>query len=108
EMLNKRENALDKLEGLGKNRQSIPRLTRVKSTLREKYISWLKVLKTPNIDFNISFEQDFSPVLGFETLEQLKGSTKVRAILAYRSALIESMLELENKSFMFAIFDTPK
>ncbi|MBJ8957610.1 hypothetical protein [Citrobacter youngae] len=108
EMLNKRENALDKLEGLGKNRQSIPRLTRVKSTLREKYISWLKVLKTPNIDFNISFEQDFSPVLGFETLEQLKGSTKVRAILAYRSALIESMLELENKSFMFAVFDTPK
>jgi len=108
EMLNKRENALDKLEGLGKNRQSIPRLTRVKSTLREKYISWLKVLKNPNIDFNISFEQDFSPVLGFETLEQLKGSTKVRAILAYRSALIESMLELENKSFMFAIFDTPK
>ncbi|MGP2715702.1 hypothetical protein ACTVKN_20695 [Serratia marcescens] len=108
EMLNKRENALDKLEGLGKNRQSIPRLTRVKSTLREKYISWLKVLKTPNVDFNISFEQDFSPVLGFETLEQLKGSTKVRAILAYRSALIESMLELENKSFMFAIFDTPK
>jgi len=108
EMLNKRENALDKLEGLGKNRQSIPRLTRVKSTLREKYISWLKVLKTPNIDFNISFEQDFSPVLGFETLEQLKGSTKVRAILAYRSALIESMLELENKSFMFTIFDTPK
>ncbi|HFK4065073.1 TPA: hypothetical protein ACG1UU_002483 [Kluyvera ascorbata] len=108
EMLNKRENALDKLEGLGKNRQSIPRLTRVKSTLREKYISWLKVLKTPNIDFNISFEQDFSPILGFETLEQLKGSTKVRAILAYRSALIESMLELENKSFMFAIFDTPK
>lgn len=108
EMLNKREHALDKLEGLGKNRQSIPRLTRVKSTLRENYISWLKVLKTPNVDFNISFEHDFSPILGYETLEQLKGSTKVRAILAYRSALIETMLELENKSFMFAIFDTPK
>lgn len=108
EMLNKRESALDKLDGLDKNRQSIPRLAKVKTTLREKFISWLKVLKTPNIDYNITFEHEFNPVMGYETLDQLKGSTKVRAILAYRSALIESMLELDNKSFMFAIFDTPK
>lgn len=108
EMLNKREYALDELASLDKNRQSIPRLAKVKSTLREKFINWLKVLKTPNIDFNVTFENDFSPIMGYETLEQLKGSTKVRAILAYRSALIESLLELDNKSFMFAIFDTPK
>ncbi|MGK4461598.1 AAA family ATPase [Yersinia enterocolitica] len=108
EMLNKRENALDKLAGLDKNRQSIPRLAKVKTTLRDKFINWLKVLKTPNIDFNVTFENDFNPIMGYETLDQLKGSTKVRAILAYRSALIESMLELDNKSFMFAIFDTPK
>jgi len=108
EMLNKRENALDKLAGLDKNRQSIPRLAKVKTTLRDKFINWLKVLKTPNIDFNVTFENDFNPIMGYETLDQLKGSTKVRAILAYRSALIESMLELDSKSFMFAIFDTPK
>ena len=108
EMLNKRESALDKLDGLDKNRQSIPRLAKVKTTLREKFINWLKILKTPNIDYSITFEYEFSPVMGYETLDQLKGSTKVRAILAYRSALIESMLELDNKSFMFAIFDTPK
>ncbi|PAX77567.1 hypothetical protein [Citrobacter sp. TSA-1] len=108
EMLNKREYALDKLAGLEKNRQSIPRLTKIKSTLRDKFINWLKILKTPNIDFNVTFENDFSPVMGNETLEQLKGSTKVRAILAYRTALIESLLELDCKFFMFAIFDTPK
>ncbi|EOC1534535.1 hypothetical protein ACI1AU_003882 [Cronobacter turicensis] len=108
EMLNKREYALDELAGLEKNRQSIPRLAKIKTTLREKFINWLKVLKTPNIDFNVTFENDFSPIMGYETLEQLKGSTKVRAILAYRTALIESMLELGCKSFMFAIFDTPK
>jgi DNA repair exonuclease SbcCD ATPase subunit len=108
EMLNKREYALDELSGLEKNRQSIPRLAKIKTTLRDKFINWLKVLKTPNIDFNVTFENDFSPIMGYETLEQLKGSTKVRAILAYRTALIESMLELDCKSFMFAIFDTPK
>lgn len=108
EMLNKREYALDELAGLEKNRQLIPRLAKIKTTLRDKFINWLKVLKTPNIDFNIAFENDFSPIMGYETLEQLKGSTKVRAILAYRTALIESMLELDCKSFMFAIFDTPK
>ncbi|MCK6655559.1 AAA family ATPase [Enterobacter asburiae] len=108
EMLNKREYALDELAGLEKNRQSIPRLAKIKTTLRDKFINWLKVLKTPNIDFNVTFENDFSPIMGYETLEQLKGSTKVRAILAYRTALIESMLELDCKSFMFAIFDTPK
>lgn len=106
EMLNKREHALDELDGLDKNRQTIPRLAKVKTTLRDKFIFWLKVLKTPNIDFNITFENDFSPIMGYETLEQLKGSTKSRAILAYRSALIESMIELNCKSFMFAIFDT--
>ena len=108
EMLNKREYALDELAGLEKNRQLIPRLAKIKTTLRDKFINWLKVLKTPNIDFNVTFENDFSPIMGYETLEQLKGSTKVRAILAYRTALIESMLELDCKSFMFAIFDTPK
>ncbi|MBS6739005.1 MAG: hypothetical protein KH310_13095 [Enterobacteriaceae bacterium] len=108
EMLNKRDYALDELASLEKNRQSIPRLAKVKTILRYKFINWLKILKTPNIDFNVTFENDFSPVMGYETLEQLKGSTKVRAILAYRSALIESLLELDNNSFMFAIFDTPK
>jgi hypothetical protein len=108
EMLNKRDNTLERLEGLDKNRQIIPGLAKVKNTLKEKFIRWLKVLKTPNIDFNITFEHDFIPIMGYEKLDQLKGSTKVRAILAYRSALIESMLELDNKSFMFAIFDTPK
>ncbi|HCJ9796705.1 TPA: AAA family ATPase [Escherichia coli] len=108
EILNKREHALDELDGLDKNRQTIPRLAKIKTTLRDKFIFWLKVLKTPNIDFNITFENDFSPIMGYETLEQLKGSTKSRAILAYRSALIESMIELNCKSFMFAIFDTPK
>lgn len=108
EMLNKRDYALDELASLEKNRQSIPRLAKVKTILRDKFINWLKILKTPNIDFNVTFENDFSPVMGYETLEQLKGSTKVRAILAYRSALIESLLELDNNSFMFAIFDTPK
>lgn len=108
EMLNKREYALDELSGLEKNRQSIPRLAKIKTTIRDNFINWLKVLKTPNIDFNVTFENDFSPIMGYETLEQLKGSTKVRAILAYRTALIESMLELDCKSFMFAIFDTPK
>lgn len=108
EILNKREYALDELAGLEKNRQLIPRLAKIKTTIRDKFINWLKVLKTPNIDFNVTFENDFSPIMGYETLDQLKGSTKVRAILAYRTALIESMLELDCKSFMFAIFDTPK
>ncbi|MCB5316333.1 hypothetical protein LH413_02295 [Yersinia massiliensis] len=108
ENLNKRELALDRVETLRKGRGSIPRITKLKIDLRLAYIRWLEILNTLNIDKNISFKDDFYPELGNEKLTHLKGSTRVRAILAYKAALVELMCVSGTMPFKFIIFDTPK
>ncbi len=108
ETINKRDSALDRKESINNVRANLPGLIKIKSEIREAYIKWLDVLNIINVSKNISFKDDFSPLLGNESIEQLKGSTRVRAILAYRAALIETIAKHGIKSFEFIIFDTPK
>ncbi|MEG1313272.1 MAG: hypothetical protein RSD40_03060 [Bacilli bacterium] len=108
ETINKRNSALDRKESINNARANLPSLIKIKNEIRETYIKWLDVLNIINVSKNISFKDDFSPLLGNENIEQLKGSTRVRAILAYRAALIETIARYGVKSFEFIIFDTPK
>ncbi|CNJ77133.1 hypothetical protein [Yersinia pseudotuberculosis] len=108
ENLNKRELAQDRVETLKKGKGIIPRVTKLKIDLKLAYIKWLEILNTLNIDKNITFKDDFYPNLGSEVLTQLKGSTRVRAILAYKAALVELMCVGDKMPFKFIIFDTPK
>lgn len=106
--LNKREQALDRQAALQKDSGIIPKLTKLKKEISLSYVKWLDILNTSNISKNISFRDDFYPILGSEKLEQLKGSTKSRAILAYRAALIEIMGKTGLCPLKFIILDTPK
>ncbi|MEY0608339.1 hypothetical protein AB7402_18965 [Providencia rettgeri] len=108
EYSNKRDSALDRKESITKNFTNLPKLIKIKNQLRELYIKWLDIMNTTNVNRNISFKDDFSPILGNESIEQLKGSTKVRAILAYRASLIETIAMSDQKAFDFIILDTPK
>ncbi|MCI5140005.1 MAG: hypothetical protein D3922_16715 [Candidatus Electrothrix sp. AR1] len=64
-------------------------------------------LDPPNVSRDITFRDDFSPEFGKETVSQLKGSTRIRIVLAFHSAILE--LAAKNDSvFNFLILDTPK
>jgi hypothetical protein len=54
------------------------------------------------------YKDDFTPVFGTETILQLKGSTRIRAVLAYHAALLALYCSFRNGGFRFLLLDTPK
>jgi len=108
EVIKKRGQALEKYQSFSTDRSSIPGLIKLKSDLRQYFLNWLDVIHTSNISHDITFKNDFTPILGKETISQLKGSTRIRAVLAFHAALLELMVEHESLSFGFLILDTPK
>ena len=106
-LLNRRNSALEKDESFKSVSTITPELSRIRADLRKAFISWLEELHTPNISRDITFKNDFEPVMGKETIGQLSGSTKVRAVLAYHAALIE-VLVMSNSPIKLLVLDTPK
>jgi len=106
--LNKRNDALEKYESTQVSRSNTPDLIRVRSDLRKSFLVWLDRLHTPsNVSRDITFRNDFEPVMGNEQISQLSGSTKVRVVLAFHAALIENLVA--NKSpIKLLVLDTPK
>jgi hypothetical protein len=99
--------ALDKYESFGSSHSLNPSLIRLKADLRQLLLNWMDELHTTNISRDITFKNDFTPILGKEVVAQLTGSTKVRAILAFHAAILE--LAAQHFSvFKFLILDTPK
>ncbi|MCT6700346.1 AAA family ATPase [Rheinheimera sp. 4Y26] len=103
-----RNKAYEKLQSLSNSKSTSPELIKLKHELKDLFIKWLDAIHTTNISKNITFVDDFVPVLGVETIKQLKGSTKIRAVLAFHAALIELLVSKPYKNFRFIILDTPK
>jgi DNA repair exonuclease SbcCD ATPase subunit len=106
--LHKRHVALEKYESLQTSRSSTPDLVRVRSDLRKTFLVWLDLLHTPsNVSRDITFRNDFEPVMGNEQISQLSGSTKVRVVLAFHAALIQNLVA-EKSPIKLLVLDTPK
>lgn len=103
-----RNKALEKYQSFSTDRALIPGLVRLKADLRQCFLNWLDELHTSNISRDITFKDDFTPILGKETISQLSGSTRIRAVLAYHAALLELIAIQSSSSFKFLILDTPK
>lgn len=103
-----RNKALEKYQSYSMSNTKNPNISKFKSELRNIYIRWLDILKTPNIDKEILFDSNFRPEFGSERLTQLKGSTLTRAVLAYHASLFELMCINNCLSFGFIVFDTPR
>ena len=108
DVLESREQALDRYQSFTPQKSSIPKIVQLKSDLRQIFLSWLDIINTENISRDISFKEDFTPELGTEKISQFKGSTRVRAVLAFHAALIELILLKTKNNFGFLILDTPK
>tara|TARA_R110001583_G_scaffold195518_1_gene374953 strand:+ start:4423 stop:6189 length:1767 start_codon:yes stop_codon:yes gene_type:complete len=104
--LNRREVALNSYEAYRTGGKVDLRLAGFKKKLRLSFIEWLGELKTSNISHDITFKDDFEPVLGDESVNQLSGSTGSRAVLAFHAALLE--IAATSSPFKFLILDAPK
>lgn len=102
-----RDKALENYEAFGVLRSTNPNLIRLRTDLRQLFLDWMEELHTTNVSRDVTFIDDFAPVLGNEPISQLKGSTKVRTILAFHAAILELAGEF-GSSFKFLILDTPK
>lgn len=108
ETFNRRNEALAEYESFTSERKSNPNLIKIRNGLRNKFLDWLDILNTQNINKDISFKDDFTPVLGTEMITQLRGSTKVRAVLAFHAALLDLTIERSECLINFFILDAPK
>lgn len=107
-VLNRRNSALEKHESLQTSRASTPDVVRIRADLRRAFLIWLDRLHTPsNVSRDITFRNDFEPVMGNERISQLSGSTKVRVVLAFHAALIDRLVE-EGSPMKLLVLDTPK
>lgn len=105
----KRNRALEVYNSYSNNdRKEIPSILRVKNDLRKKLTKWLDVLRTKNISYDISFTNDFMPILGSERISNLTGSTLTRVVLAFHAAFFEVVASQGGVGFKFLILDTPK
>lgn len=102
-----REAALNAFQELGSTRTFSPELIRIRSDFRKLLLRWLDILGTINVNYDISFKNDFLPIFGTESVGQLKGSTKLRTVLAYHAAFIELTSTMQGALRLF-ILDTPK
>ena len=103
-----RDKALSLFESFSVERSSSPELIKIRADLRRNFIEWLDILHTHNVSKDVTFKDDFTPLLGVETIAQLKGSTKIRAVLAYHAAVFQTFAEKNVAGFRFLILDTPK
>ena len=108
EVKNERNTAYEKYRAMGTSNSSTPELMKLRSNLGQLLVKWVDKLRTKNISKDISFVDDFKPVLGSENVSQLKGSTRIRVVLAYHAALFELIVKREDRPFSFLILDTPK
>lgn len=106
-LLNRRNEALEKYDSFQSSRSVTPDLVRIRADLRISFIRWLEELHTPNVSRDITFKDNFEPIMGSETVSQLSGSTRARVVLAYHAALIE-VLVASNSPIKLLVIDTPK
>ena len=106
--INERQSSYEKYQAFSSSSSQNSDLVKLRSELRQLYLNWLDCLNTNNVSRDITFKDDFVPILGKESISQLKGSTRIRAVLAYHAALLELLVKRKKNPFNFFILDTPK
>lgn len=103
-----RDRAVERVSAFTAANYRDPKIIKTRSELRTAFVDWMDVLDTNNVSRDISFRDEFIPIMGSEAVGQLKGSTKIRAVLAYHAALFQILAKPDSKKIGFMILDTPK
>ena len=110
ELRNSRDIAFSNAEELrstGKTLSSV-HLTTIRNDFSSKIKKWLDILRTSNVSRDVAVGTDFKIKFGNERIEQIKGSTRVRVVLAVHASIFEMILENQKSKLRFFILDTPK
>ncbi|MXP60181.1 AAA family ATPase [Pantoea sp. Taur] len=108
EFQNNREDVIESIANLKSTNSTPLDILKLRIILKNLYIDWLDCINTSNISKDIKFAEDFVPELGNEKIIQLSGSTRIRAVLAYHAALIETLLREDKCPLKILVLDTPK
>lgn len=108
EIISERDKAFEYYKSFNKRGNTPTEVYRLRSRFTDLFIDWLDSLKTINVSRNIKFSSEFIPTLGDESVTKLKGSTRVRVVLAYHAALFELLISSGFRYIEFLILDTPK
>lgn len=107
-LLNERERLLDKISNLSSKGGTDHAFKKLCASVKALVVKWLDILETQNVSRNVEIDLDFKFKFGGEVLAAIKGSTRIRVILAVHAALFELYLKESARGLRFLILDTPK
>ena len=107
-----RDRIQDRIDGLSNNGRTDHEFNKLRLTLRELTVKWMRTLETQNVSTNVDIDLNLRFTFGGETLEVIgsggSSSTTIRLVLAIHAALLEAYLSDRSRPFRFLILDTPK
>jgi hypothetical protein len=104
-----RDRIQDRIDGLSNAGRADNDFNKLRQTLRDCTVKWMKTLVTQNVSPNIDIDLNLRFKFGGDTLETIGGgSTTIRLVLAIHAALLEAYLSDPSRPFRFLILDTPK
>ena len=82
-------------------------IIKFKSRLQKLLPRWISKLNTVNVPKSVEIQNDFRAKFGGEALSKFDGSTRLRIVLAYHAALVQTIAETNPNGIRFLILDTP-
>jgi len=107
-----RDRIQDRIDGLTNTGRADNDFKKLRMTLRELTVKWMRTLVTQNVSTNVDIDLNLRFTFGGETIETIgsggTSSTTIRLVLAIHAALFEAYLSNKSRPFRFLILDTPK
>ena len=112
ELERERDRIQDRIDGLSNPGRADNDFKKLRLTLRELTVKWMRTLVTQNVSTNVDIDLNLRFTFGGETIETIgsggTSSTTIRLVLAIHAALFEAYLSDQSRPFRFLILDTPK
>lgn len=107
-----RDRIQDRIDGLTNTGRADNDFKKLRMTLRELTVKWMRTLVTQNVSTNVDIDLNLRFTFGGEAIETIgsggTSSTTIRLVLAIHAALFEAYLSDKSRPFRFLILDTPK
>jgi hypothetical protein len=87
------------------------RLAEARTKLAAAAKEWLLTLRTPNVQVDVAFDEEFHLVVDgerFLATASPSGSTRTRLVLAYHAALVETSLQMKGSHPRLLVLDAPR
>ncbi|MFI5443732.1 hypothetical protein [Polaromonas sp. UC242_47] len=108
DLLNRRKNLQEEIGSSSSSYERDIEYSKFRMALKGEIVRWLDILRTKNVSRNVNIDSDLNIDFGGERLDPIKGSTKIRVVLAIHAAFFQLYLQDRTRGFRFLILDTPR